>query len=119
MSAANNTGFPAIIGTQQDKSSVRLVLKIDPELHWFEGHFPGNPVLPGIVQLHWAATVAVEYLGFKGVPAEIKRLKFKKIVVPPNELQLIVTKHGAAEAQFEFLSGGEQCSLGRLVFTED
>lgn len=116
MSAATNPGFPPIISAHQDETSVRLQLRIDPGLLWFEGHFPDSPVLPGIVQLHWAAAVAAERLGFDGVPAEVKRLKFKKVVIPPDTLELVITKHGETEAQFEFLSDGEQCSLGRLVF---
>lgn len=116
MSAANKADFPPILIVHEDESSVRITLRIDPELHWFKGHFPDGPVLPGIVQLHWAVKIAGERLGFEGVPYEIKRLKFKRLVIPPDTLELIVTRCSDTEAQFEFLRGGEQCSLGRLLF---
>jgi len=32
---------------------VRLELAVAPDLPCFEGHFPGVPVLPGVVQLDW------------------------------------------------------------------
>jgi acyl-coenzyme A synthetase/AMP-(fatty) acid ligase len=30
---------------------VELVIALPPELRWFDGHFPGFPVLPGVVQV--------------------------------------------------------------------
>ena len=47
---------------------------------FFQGHFPGNPILPGIVQLHWAIGFSMGLLGFSEAPHDIKRLKFKNIV---------------------------------------
>ena len=44
---------------------------------YFQGHFPGQPVLPGIVQLHLAVLVCRALYGFDDAPQEVKRLKFK------------------------------------------
>ena len=110
--------FPAVLSRLDENPKYRWLLDISPELEWFQGHFPGNPVLPGVVQLHWAVVVAQAIFGLTGVPAEIKRLKFKSIVIPPRILELSVFRSSANEVQFEFMSMGQQHSEGRLVFVE-
>ena len=110
--------FPAVLSRLKENSIYRWLLDISPELDWFRGHFPDNPVLPGVVQLQWAVIVAQAVFGLTGVPAEIKRLKFKSIVIPPRIVELSIFKSSENEVQFEFISMGQQHSEGRLVFAE-
>jgi len=91
-------------------------LGISEDLSWFRGHFPDMPILPGVVQLHWAVVVARAVFEFPDSPLEVKRLKFKNVVIPPMELELSVCVHEPNEVQFEFHSSDEKYSLGRLVF---
>ncbi len=44
-----------------------LTLDLVPELSVFEGHFPSDPILAGVVQVHWAITYAVGIFGPFGV----------------------------------------------------
>jgi 3-hydroxymyristoyl/3-hydroxydecanoyl-(acyl carrier protein) dehydratase len=96
-------------------SSIHIVFDITPELFWFRGHFPGNPVLPGIVQLHWATAIAKDHFGFTDNPLVIKRLKFKRLVTPPCHLSLTIEQHGNNEVQFNYRTGSDENSQGRLV----
>lgn len=64
----------------------------------FNGHFPGNPVLPGVLIVEaLAQTGAVALLSmddFKGKTAYfggIKSAKFRKVVRPGDQLRLEVT----------------------------
>ncbi len=111
--------FPPVLSRINDFPKHRLLLDISPELVWFQGHFPGNPVLAGVVQLHWAVAVSLALFGFNEVPVEIKRLKFKSIVIPPRTLELSLEKTSENEVQFEFNSLGQIHSLGRLIFDTD
>jgi 3-hydroxymyristoyl/3-hydroxydecanoyl-(acyl carrier protein) dehydratase len=111
--------FPAILSRIDDYPRHRILLDISPELGWFEGHFPGNPVLAGVVQLHWAVGVSLALFRFSEVPVEIKRLKFKNIVIPPRVLELTLELCNEQEVQFEFTSMGQVHSLGRLIFVAD
>ncbi len=110
--------FPRVMTLTGDESNVCARLDVSPDLACFRGHFPSQPVLPGVVQLHWAVQVAQACFAIESVPREIKRLKFKHIVVPPQELTLTVTRRGPLEIQFEFCSAATKNSEGRLLFDE-
>ncbi len=55
---------------------------------WFSGHFPDNPILPGIAQLNMTADVIAlskqENLCIK----RLSRVKFKRIVRPGERLEI-------------------------------
>lgn len=103
---------------EQGSRSRKLLLEVDSALGWFSGHFPGHPVLPGIVQVHWAVRFSWSYLGFEDVPVEIHRLKFKKIVQPTEILELCISKCEDTVVAFEYTCAGQPCSEGRLIYPE-
>lgn len=108
--------FPRIQSVTVDSGCLSVRFDVSSELNWFHGHFPDQPVLPGVVQLHWAVLVATAYFDVSGVPTEIKRLKFKKVFTPPQGLELTLRERDSAEIQFRFTWEGEEYSEGRLVF---
>jgi 3-hydroxyacyl-[acyl-carrier-protein] dehydratase len=74
---------------------------------FFSGHFPGHPILPGIVQLA---------LAFPGAAlSEIRSLKLRRPVVPGDRLDLSTGGPGPdGTARFEIRSGEETVSQGIL-----
>ena len=67
------------------------------EEYFFKGHFPGNPIMPGVLiteSLAQAGAVAIlsleENKGKNALFAGIDKMKFKKMVVPGNKLKLEV-----------------------------
>jgi len=111
--------LPRILSWIDEFSQQRLLMEVSPDLSYFRGHFPGNPVLPGVVQVHWAVVFSCKLYGVCEVPPEIKRLKFKSVVAPPRIMELSLSRPGANEVQFEYSSLGQQHSLGRLIFTAE
>ncbi len=75
-----------------------IAYKYVREAEWyFKGHFPGNPIMPGVlITESLAQTGAVAILGMeenKGKNAlfgGIDKMKFKKMVVPGDTLKLEV-----------------------------
>jgi ApeI dehydratase len=114
--AAGEKRFPRVISQLEDLTTLRLLLDIDADLEWFRGHFPDNPVLPGVVQLHWAIGVAQTCFGYLDTPNEILRLKFKSIVTPPKIVELALSRPRTGEVQFDYTGLGQQYSQGRLKF---
>ena len=114
--AADQNRFPRVLSQIEDLTTLRLQLDVDTELEWFRGHFPGNPVLPGVVQLHWAICAAQTCFGYLDTPNEILRLKFKSIVTPPRVVELALSRPRTGEVQFDYVGLGQQYSQGRLKF---
>ena len=52
----------------------------------FLGHFPGNPILPAIVQLALVRCLAEKIFNTRLVPKKYKRTKFKAMVKPGQQL---------------------------------
>ena len=65
---------------------------------WAQGHFPGLPILPGVLQIEALAQTMAVYVakqpGFGdriGLFAGIDDVRFKRIVVPGDVLRLEIT----------------------------
>ena len=82
-----------------------IAYKYVNEQEWyFKGHFPGNPIMPGVLiteSLAQAGAVAIlsveENKGKNALFGGINNLKFKKMVVPGDKLKLevrIIKKKG-------------------------
>lgn len=110
--------LPAIWSHREANGTHRLLLDIDPGLSWFEGHFPEQPILAGVVQLHWAGLLTQHLFGYEAMPVRIARLKFQHLVVPPAVLELTLARISPAAVQFRFASGDRVHSQGRLNFQE-
>ncbi|MDO4393976.1 MAG: 3-hydroxyacyl-ACP dehydratase FabZ [Bacillota bacterium] len=77
--------------------SITAYKHVEADEYYFQGHFPGNPIMPGVLQvesLAQAGAVAVlsmpEHKGKLAVFAAIKSAKFKRIVRPGDTLKLEV-----------------------------
>ena len=113
---AVGSGLPRVLSVRDEDGDVSIELDITPDLDCFRGHFPGQPVLPGVIQLHWAVRVASVLFALNGVPQHIKRLKFSNPILPPRRIELTLQRHGEREVQFRIQSAEQQNSQGRIVF---
>src|SRR5262245_41216595 len=86
---------------EYDPDAGRIVgLKGVSATEWFfQGHFPGLPVMPGVLQVEALAQTMAVYVakqpGFGdriGLFAGIDEIRFKRIVVPGDVLRLEITK---------------------------
>ena len=104
---------PEVLAEEVRDDAVTLRMRLPAGLFWFQGHFPGQPVLPGVAQLGWV-TEAVARIAPGAVLREIEQVKFMRPMVPGDEAQLAVRKVSAGDpARFAF----EYCVLreGALV----
>ncbi len=86
-----------VVDLEPGKRAVALKQVTANEPH-FTGHFPGRPIMPGVLMveaLAQAAGIAVmtldEYRGKLGLFAGIDECRFKRMVVPGDTLRLEVT----------------------------
>jgi 3-hydroxymyristoyl/3-hydroxydecanoyl-(acyl carrier protein) dehydratase len=94
-----------------------LDLHVPPELDHFAGHFPGLPILPGVVQLDWAIRFAREHLAVTGEFTRVENLKFLALVQPGAQLQLELRLDPAGDRfEFSFSGATRKHSSGRVLF---
>src|SRR6267378_5466851 len=80
--------LPEILGERREANRVELSLHVPADLVYFEGHFPGLPILPGVVQIDWSIRLARARLPVRGGFVAAEQLKFLSIVRPAAHLTL-------------------------------
>ena len=118
-----NPHLPRVLAVRhEDEPSPRrrvvLDLHVAPELAHFAGHFPGLPILPGVVQVDWAARFAREHLELSGEFTGMENLKFLALVLPDARLRLEL-RHDPENGRLDFSFAGEarKFSSGRFLFS--
>ena len=95
----------------------RVELDINSDLVWFVGHFPGHPILPGVVQLAWAVYFSREIFGYGPNVSAIEQLKFKRPIGPGRHVTLLLMRRAADTAvSFEYRDVHTSFSSGCLRF---
>ncbi|MEI6897976.1 MAG: 3-hydroxyacyl-ACP dehydratase [Psychromonas sp.] len=69
-------------------NSATLLLQIDPDITYFEGHFEHYPVLAGVVQLDWAIYYGKKLLDCDGVFKGMEVIKFQQPILPNTRVLL-------------------------------
>lgn len=108
---------PTIVSKAFDPPLGEFELIVPPELFFLRGHFPDTPVLPGIVQVHWAISLARLGLPLKPTFFGVEALKFHRIIGSETRLKLVlehVEKTG--KLNFSYTSGLGLHSQGRILF---
>ena len=108
---------PEIVSLSVEAPRASYELTIPDKLYYLQGHFPGKPILAGVVQLHWAIqlarTVFTSLNNFKGIEA----LKFHRIIEPHTPLTLVLEQsETTGKLYFSFSSDLGVHSQGRLLF---
>ena len=90
---------------------------VPPTSSYFEGHFPGCPVLPGVVQVGWAIEFARLHLPFSARFRALAAVKFTRVIQPNAAITLrLVADAQRRELSFEYRRGDDPCSSGRILF---
>ncbi|MFM0420165.1 AMP-binding protein [Paraburkholderia aromaticivorans] len=106
-----------VLAEARSGDTLHYELRVPPTLAHFAGHFPGLPILPGVVQVDWAVRLAADHLPAVRAVASIDRLKFMAPVSPGAVLALTLA-HDAARRrlQFAYRANGRECASGVIVY---
>ena len=92
-------------------------LFLPENLVYFDGHFDDMPILPGVVQIHWAIELASKHLKIEGEFIGVDMLKFKKIISPGYLVEIeVVYEPKKGTLSFTYTSEQGNHSVGRVRF---
>lgn len=95
-------------------------IKLPSDSRWFDGHFPGNPVLPGIAQLGMVADLLSWALARRLMVTSVGRVRFKQMLWPGDCIDLSVTPKSGHEGMFAFqiTKDGQMVCNGNITVGE-
>jgi hypothetical protein len=98
-------------------ASRRVRVHVPADLWCFDGHFPGQPVLPGVAQLELFVVPEVRRAWPDlGPVRRLSRLKFKRTIGPGDHLELLLERlEETGRVEFDLRRDGESCASGVLL----
>ena len=79
---------------EKTENSCILEFSIPETSDYFDGHFPGYPILPAVAQVDMVMRFASRYFGTGIGISEIRRIKFTNLVRPFTPLLLKLERNG-------------------------
>ena len=89
-------------------TETRYLLAIPLAHPAYAGHFPGHPILPGVVLLDHALQLLAAHEGLTLAGAQIKSAKFLSPVLPGEKVSLRYESTSAGVFRFQLLVGVER-----------
>jgi acyl-coenzyme A synthetase/AMP-(fatty) acid ligase len=107
---------PILLSERRDAQSLERELRVPADLAFLDGHFPGRPVVAGVVQIHWVMQAARELLGSAPRVHGLEAVKFRDLLLPEQvfRLALELVDDGAA-LRFRLFAGDSVFSSGRVL----
>jgi 3-hydroxyacyl-[acyl-carrier-protein] dehydratase len=75
---------------QTADNSIKAMVEIDPAHPIFEGHFPGQPVVPGVCMMQMVKEITEQHLGKVTNLVKADQIKFLTILIPGESGQLLM-----------------------------
>ena len=94
---------------------VQAVLAIARDHPAYEGHFPGRPILPGVVILAEVLEAIAQATARPAERWEIAQAKFLEPVTPGTALTLVHEMNETGGVRFEVRSGARVVASGALL----
>jgi len=103
--------------TQSDKNEITADIHVPPDSPWFCGHFPGEPILPGVAQLGMVIDAIRQARDQDLKVTGVRRVRFKQIIRPDDKLKLITAplKENVGAYTFRILVENEAVCSGVMM----
>ena len=113
-----NVTHPDPIQKEVSEKSVFLKAVVPENLGYVDGHFPGYPIVPGIVQLKWVMDTIEDWWGTEPILQRLEAIKFKRTLRPSQFFTLQLNDISDARQKgvaFTYQDGNMIISSGRVI----
>jgi 3-hydroxyacyl-[acyl-carrier-protein] dehydratase len=92
-------------------------IRLNPKHEVYKGHFPGQPVVPGVIQLQIVKEILEETLSQQLLMNKVSSAKYLRIITPGNSKELQITIQYSKTEENEFKVNALISSL-ETIFTK-
>jgi 3-hydroxymyristoyl/3-hydroxydecanoyl-(acyl carrier protein) dehydratase len=85
-----------------EEGEIRADMQVPAASPWFDGHFPGEPVLPGLAQISMVYDVIQQASKAKWRASSVSRVRFKRIIRPDDHLDVYAVPLAKEAAAYAF-----------------
>ena len=102
---------------QQGMGGSARQVSVPADSIWFQGHFPGDPLLPGIAQLHLVMATIRSALNADIRLVGLKRVRFKRVIRPEEAIAIAVdpVQDKPGLYRFQLTVAGETACSGLMT----
>lgn len=115
----NRVTEPSILSSNfsAERNEYRAELMVPDNLYHLQGHFPGQPILPGVVQIAWVVAKGRELFAALGEFEKMEAVKFQQVIQPGERFSLTLRLDSAKNTLiFNYATTDCSVSSGRIAF---
>jgi len=111
--------YDLAIRKQGDGEALSADVHVPQGSPWFDGHFPGAPVLPGIAQLGMVFDLIAQASGGPVRVTEVSRVRFRQLILPDDRLVVTAEPRPGLAGSYAFrIVKGEELVCGGTMVVE-
>lgn len=109
------------------KSDIRKVdgvimaqVEVPADSIWFDGHFPGQAILPGVAQLAMVVEILCDALNKTVCINDVRRVRFKQAIMPAERITVEITpkENKPLACGFRLTKGAELACSGFINLSD-
>ena len=74
---------------RSEENEISADIRVPSDSPWFDGHFPGEPILPGVAQIGIVFDAIRKAHNQELKVSSVRRVRFKRIIRPDDQLKII------------------------------
>ena len=102
---------------RSEENEISAEIHVPSNSPWFDGHFPGEPILPGVAQIGMVFDAISQACPQELKISSVRRVRFKRIIRPDDQLKIIAAplKQEAGSYSFRILTQDEAVCSGVMT----
>ena len=102
---------------RSEENEISADIHVPSDSPWFAGHFPGDPILPGVAQIGMVFDAIRKARNQDLKISSVRRVRFKRIIRPDDQLKIIAAplKQEVGSYSFRILIQDETVCSGVMT----